>query len=186
MKSDVSALMDSALEDRTGQRLVDRLGGDAELRQAWSRYHLIGDALRGTPECGVDITARVLARLVDEPAVIAPNRQVRGPQRSRFSRHVLPLAASIVGIGAVGWVAHTLNPPSEVTVAAGNAPLVTLQRGDRTLASAPAPAEIVQPASVSQVRQYLFAHQGYSMESSIQGVAPYVRTVSDEREGAAR
>ncbi|MGB0128234.1 MAG: RseA family anti-sigma factor [Rhodocyclaceae bacterium] len=186
MKSEVSALMDDALESATGERLCDRLGRDPELRRAWSQYHLVGDVLRGTPDCAFDVTAQVLSRLADEPTALSQFRKMRGREPSRWSRYVMPLAASVMGIGAVGWVAQTLNAPSEVSLAVSGAPAVVVPRANDSFAVSTAPPDIIEPAKVSQVRQYLFVHQGYSLESSIQGVAPYVRTVSDEREGGAR
>lgn len=180
MKSDVSALMDGTLDEGSQASLFDRFGRDRSLLQAWSQYHLIGDALRGSSGLSIDIGDRVLARLADEPTVLAPVHAVK--RRPRSLRYALPLAASVMGIGAVGWVAQSLNPSETVSVATvQDRPVQPAQPPTMTAAN-----DTMEPAKLSQVRAYLFAHQGYSMESSIQGVAPYVRTVSDAREGSAR
>lgn len=42
----ISALVDDALPPDETARAVDRLLGDAQARAAWSRYHLLGAALR--------------------------------------------------------------------------------------------------------------------------------------------
>ena len=182
MKSDVSALMDDALDEGSQASLFDSINRDQSLTLVWSRYHLIGDALRGSSGLDIDITDRVLARLADEPTVLAPVHSVR--RRQGALRYALPLAASVMGIGAVGWIAQALNQPQAV-------PVATIQ--DRVPvqpvhlpAVAAAANDPIEPTKLSHVRAYLFAHQGYSMESSIQGVAPYVRTVADAREGGAR
>jgi len=61
----LSALVDGALDDGRQRALLARLGEDGELRSRWSRYHLIGDALRGEPVSGtaVDVAARVRDQL---------------------------------------------------------------------------------------------------------------------------
>lgn len=186
MKSDVSALMDGAQETAPAQTLFDRLGRDRDLRDAWSRYHLIGDVLRGSTYGGMDVTRRVMDQLADEPTVLFPRRRPRSMERNRWSRYLMPLAASVMGISAVGWVAQTLNSPSMPLVAAVKPPTTVAQRADRQSAPPVMPTDAIEPADVSQVRHYLFAHQGYSLESSFQGIPPYVRTVSDERGGRVR
>jgi len=182
MKSDVSALMDDALDEGSQASLFDRFNRDRSLLQAWSRYHLIGDALRGSSALTTDITDQVLARLADEPTVLAPVHSAK--RRRGVLRYALPLAASVMGIGAVGWVAQSLNPSQDVSVATIQGRVARQPTQPPTVTAAA--NDTIEPAKPSQVRAYLFAHQGYSMESSIQGVAPYVRTVADAREGSAR
>jgi len=72
MKSDVSALMDGALEEGSQDSVLNALCRDSQLRQTWSEYHLIGDALRRSPRLSSDLTHAVMARLADEPTVFAP------------------------------------------------------------------------------------------------------------------
>lgn len=188
MKADVSALMDGALEDRSQSSVLDSLCRDVELRRAWSEYHLIGDALRRSSQLPPDVTARVMARLADEPTVLAP----RAPRRrGPVLRYALPLAASVMGVGAVAWVAQTLNAPEAVQVAAlkpaappAAGPGAQATAAPQTEAAVPV-VEEADPAKASQVKPYLFAHQSYS-PVGIHGVANYVRIVSDTREGPAR
>jgi sigma-E factor negative regulatory protein RseA len=189
MKADVSALMDGALEDPSQSSVLNSLGRDPQLRRAWSEYHLIGDVLRRSPRLSSDVTARVMARLADEPTVLAPRAAAR---RSPVLRYALPLAASVMGVGAVAWVAQTLNAPEAVQVAALK-PAAPSASGTGTPAVAvPQPeaaavpvVEEVDATKASQVKPYLFAHQSYS-PVGIHGVANYVRIVSDTREGPAR
>ena len=176
MKSDVSALMDDALEEGSQDSVLNALCRDSRLRQTWSEYHLIGDAMRRSPRLSSDVTHAVMARLADEPTVLAPGTA----RRRGVWRYALPLAASVMGVGAVAWIAQTLNPPQPATVA------VITPRPSPQQSAVPASADRAQLANSSQDKPYLFAHQGYSPASSIQGFANYVRIVSDTREGAAR
>jgi sigma-E factor negative regulatory protein RseA len=191
MKADVSALMDDALEDPSQSSVLNTLCRDPQLRQAWSEYHLIGDVLRRSPRLSSDVTAQVMARLVDEPAVLAPRPAPR--RRSAALRYALPLAASVMGVGAVAWVAQTLNGPETVQVAAVKpaampkpAPVAAAAaNASEPVAGGPV-VEEADPAKASQVKPYLFAHQSFSPVSGVHGVAQYVRIVSDTREGPAR
>lgn len=175
MKADVSALMDGALESDAAARVLSALKRDAELRETWALYHLLGDALRRTPMLRAEFALGVIARLSDEPAVLAPTlaRRKQSPLKA-----MLPLAASVVGIGAVAWVAQTLQSPPQVqTVAALPAPQAQPQPVAAALVALPAPGT---------VRQYLIAHQGYSPSNNMNGVANYVRSVAEIRPSEAR
>lgn len=178
MKSEISALLDDELAPGAAGRTIDALGRDADLRNAWETYHLIGDALRRSPELSPRFADKVIVRLSREPVVFAPAAS-QAPRKNPF-RFVLPLAASVMGIGAVGWVAMSLNAPQQERVA--RAPS-SIQGG----AASASPQVAAKPASgqpaTGALQEYLVAHQAYSPANGIQGVAPYVRTVSEIRQG---
>lgn len=90
--ADLSAWMDGELPPARAQLVYRGIGVDASRREQWSRYHLIGDALRGSlPEQGLkDISAAVMACLDDSPAQPATAfRIIRAP-------HLWGLAASLM------------------------------------------------------------------------------------------
>lgn len=172
MKSKISAMMDGELDPGELKEPLAALGTDAEARESWRTYHLISDTLRGDAILSTDCTRRVSRRLANEPALVAPlPGQVRAPVRPRW---FVPsaLAASIAAIAFVGWVA--LAPQR------GPAPAIA------PVAQTPPPAQVArvaEPAKVpvtSATQDYLFAHQAFSPRNSLQGMAPYVRSVSDE------
>jgi sigma-E factor negative regulatory protein RseA len=87
----------------------------------------------------------------------------------------LPIAASLAAVSLVGWLAFA--PQQEAAqppVAQAVAP-----------APAPRPALVAVPLPTA-AGDYLLAHQGVSPRFSIQGMAPYIRSVSDEAQGARR
>ncbi len=98
MKESMSAWMDSEATDQESKSLGRTLG-DAEQREAWQTYHLIGDALRGDLDCNV--AGRVSRALVDEPTVLAP-RVIIGEQTRNFA---LSAAASVAAVAVVGYLA---------------------------------------------------------------------------------
>ena len=170
MKERLSAMIDGELEGDIHAHL-GRLRTDTELRAAWDTYHLIGDALRGhaTPE----IAPRVISRLRDEPTVLAP-RRVRY-SAARAGRYGMYAAASLAAVAVVVWTAFP-EWRSESPLA-GNAVAT------RTEIAVESP--VVNLPS-SEVENYLLAHQPYSYASAMQGIAPYVRSVAEERRAAAK
>jgi sigma-E factor negative regulatory protein RseA len=161
MKERISALMDGELGDPDLNQDLVRLKSDPDLRRTWDTYHLIGDVLRDHLVRGY--AARVSARLAAEPTVLAPPRRAA---RGKLPQIAFSAAAGVAGVALVAWLAlPALSPePPQVALSAPMAP----------------PAAAVTPAAVG-VDNYLLAHQNYSPAGAMQGVAPYVRTVSDRQ-----
>ena len=162
-------------------KLIDRLASDSELRERWSAYCLIGDTIRGQSSCSPEFSARVMGALDDELTVLAPPR--RAPAKSRQSGvfdRVLPIAASAMGVAAVAWIALSLNAsPTPPKLSAQ--PLASVDRG-----SALVERVAVGVAPTDSHHEYVFIHQASSGNGRIPGVAPYVRSVSEVQQGAAR
>ena len=165
MKENLSAWMDGELSGDQARPLLTQLKRDAQMRSDWDRYHLIGDALRGVQ--GPDLCAKICARLDAEPTVLAPQR--RGTAE-KLRWYALSAAASLAAVAFVGWIA-----------------LPGVQQDSLQIAAVPAPE--VKPAAVPAgegAKDYLLAHQRYSPSNAMHGVAPYVRTVADERSASRR
>lgn len=169
MKEKLSALIDGELQSDSLHAHLGRLRADPELRGAWDTYHLIGDALRG--QLGPRIADRVVARLRDEPTVLAP-RSGKSPSR-RVGWYAMSAAASIAAVAFVVW---TASPGWRAEPQLAGGPEAAATATQVTLVSTVAPAEI---------ENYLLAHRPYSHTSAMQGIAPYGRSLVAER-GAAR
>jgi sigma-E factor negative regulatory protein RseA len=190
MKEEISALMDGALDEDSTAPLLERFRSDDEALRIWDTYHLIGDGLRGDARLDAHVVTKVMSRVEAEANVVVPFPRRPVPNRLRWA---LPLAASVMGVGAVAWVSQSLN----------------LQlRNDQTVARlAPAPGATVQESMSSPIssvaavvstdqspipiwatfgREYLIAHQAYSPGAKMSGVAQYVRTVSESRNETVR
>jgi sigma-E factor negative regulatory protein RseA len=148
----ISAFMDGELEDQEAAGQVRRLKEDLELRLAWDTYHLIGDAMRGEAGYSSGLAVKISARLASEPTVVAP--RTRMPLRN-VRRVALSAAASIAGVALVAWLTLFDSPLAPQT----------------QLAATPANGA---------VNDYLLAHQQFSPNTAMQGVASYVRTVSGQ------
>ncbi|MEA9420386.1 RseA family anti-sigma factor [Aeromonas caviae] len=79
-KEQLSALMDGDLSEI---EVLNELGTDPTLQDTWSRYHLIGDAMRGDLPVNLqlDLSDSIMLALEDEPAILAPKpAQPAAPQ----------------------------------------------------------------------------------------------------------
>ena len=178
MEEKLSAMFDGDVDESTARALFSRLKRDAAFRGEWDAFCLVGDVIRGGFQPKMEgFVARVMSRLDDEPTVLAP-RQTRSGDAPRSIYHRLfPVAASVMGVLAVGGVVAALYggdpgaattpavPPAVASAAPDNAP------------------PVVSPAVLPVVgvdiahRDYLVAHQamaGGPMPAAVQ----YVRTVS--------
>lgn len=173
MKNGISALMDGELDAEDAASIIKGLRQSEDMRDAWTDYHLIGDALRQSVTIP-DITQRVSARLAAEPTVLAPWRR---PPMHKVKAYALGAAASLAAVAVVGWMGlQTIDRPAQENLAAAKpVPATAIQAPAVTAALAPA-----------QMNGYLLAHQEFSPSTAIQGVAPYVRTVADTQGRAAR
>lgn len=163
MNEKLSAWMDGELEADYASQLPVQLKRDAGLRGNWDCYHLVGDALRGVQ--GPDLCAKIRAQLDAEPTVLAPQRRSTAEKARRI---VLSAAASVAAVAFVGWMAVPSLQPDTVQVAA------------KTEVK-----QVAVPAGEG-AQDYLLAHQRYSPSNAMQGVAPYVRTVAEERRAVHR
>lgn len=163
----ISALMDSELSGQDARQALLRLGDTPEARDAWATYHLIGDVMRGQSSA-VDVASRVAVSLQSEPTVLAPRQSARSGKALTFA---LSAAASVSAIAVVGWMAFStgslIHPAADLA---------------QSQQPAPALASVEPPLSSSpidgQMNEYLLAHQGVSPSSGLQGVAPYIRSIS--------
>jgi sigma-E factor negative regulatory protein RseA len=162
MKDKISALMDGELDDQSAAQMLDALAGDSEARDSWRTYHLISDTLGKSRMLSPGFTERVAAALAGEPTVLAPGRR-----RPAEPRRWVAMAASVAAVALVGWLGFA---PQQTAVAP------VAQQAPKVLAESK-PQLVPLPSGTSD---YLLAHQGFSPRVALQGMAPYVRTVSDQ------
>lgn len=186
MKDKLSALIDGHLEDEAINPVLDAIRTDRTLRHEWAAYCMIGDALRGDRGGCHNMVARVMDKIEAEPTLLAPKPALVQRKQSGLTRSLMPLAASLMGVAAVGWVAHTLYAQS------ADAPrLAAAERAVQVAKVQAARAqELVRPVGVTVQgdphREYLFAHQTMTGGGPLSGAIQHVRTVSDVRQDFAR
>jgi sigma-E factor negative regulatory protein RseA len=173
MKDRISALMDGELDDRSAAQAIDALQKDSEALEAWRAYHVISDALGRTRMLSAGFSARVASALAAEPTVLAPGRA-----RRVEPRRWLAAAAGVAAVSLVAWLGFA--PRETAVVPVAQAPRTVQAPETSTVA---APARVPLPSGASD---YLLAHQGFSPRVSLQGMAPYVRTVSEQAQEPRR
>lgn len=166
----LSALTDGELDSQEIDLLVRRLERDEELAARWTRYHLIGEAMRNNlPEqLPFDLTARVSAAIAEEAPVVAP-----AVATQRWKRPVvgLALAASVAAAALIGL------PPQRALQPEVTAPLAT---------GTPA-AGVGQVAQTdwernARLNEFLMSHNESATMNQMSGVIPYARMVGYEEE----
>lgn len=170
MKTRISALMDGELESHEIAETFREVRCNAELRREWCDFHLIGAALRGERELGIDVAARVMSAIDLEPTVMAPKSR----RRPEWQGPALALAASAAGVALVAWLA--LAPGNE------GGPV----RSERLAAAKSGPGAAIVAAnsqSTPRLQEYLVAHQAYAPSGAMVGGARNIRTVAASGEG---
>ena len=182
----ISALMDGELTREEAVGLVADIRERAALRETWATYHLIGDALRSEACADCDVASAVAKRLAAEPTVLAPQRRMPPGLGRRWG---LPSLAAAAAVATVTWMAVETQqgpgvqplaaPASHMVVpAVGSAiPLSEYSQSVHLPAQASSPPAPIQ-FSAREFDAYLRAHQEFSPSNTLQGLAPYVRTVT--------
>ena len=180
----ISALMDGELDGDEAAREIAHLKQNATRRGAGGAYHVIGEAMRGE-HAGASpspaFSQRLSERLALEPTVLAP--RMRSP-KTTLQTYALSAAASVAAVAAVGWVAMNMLGPDTAPGTLAKAPAAKQQVAAPVVAIQPpavpsaAPGGEALAAAPEHMHEYLLAHQGISPSTAIQGVTPYIRTVS--------
>ncbi len=170
MKPELSALLDGELDPHEARAILATLREEESLRVAWSDYHLVGDALRDEVALVSDVTARVMARLNEEPVVLAP----RAMAQAGWHRPLMALAASLAGVAVVGWLAFA---PQERD-ALPPTPIAAVASAEVPALAAKATANGGASGSAGEMREYLAAHQAYAGGLQFLGSTQQIRTVS--------
>ncbi|MGH8533332.1 MAG: sigma-E factor negative regulatory protein [Gammaproteobacteria bacterium] len=172
-REQISALLDGELPEREAGSLLVEMRTDPELRSAWSRYHLMSDALcQRLPDTACpDISRRVSLALEHEPACLPMRWRVQSRWKAAAG---LAMAAALAGVGFVSLNSNQL--PEQVVPQAS------------TIGSAefhPLPIATVkwngQPVDASsRLSAYIVNHQQFNSSPQTQGLTPYFRVVTHD------
>jgi sigma-E factor negative regulatory protein RseA len=166
----ISAFMDGESTPAETRDALLHLKQDIECNETFATFHLIGDAMRGEPVLSDNFMSHFHAQIESEPTVLAPRRFPK-----KHLTLALSAAASLSAVALVTMLAVVDNPLR----------IASISRLEPADSSSP----LSRPVTVvnqGKVNEYLMAHQEYSPSTALQGVAPYVRTVSDTHDGNNR
>jgi sigma-E factor negative regulatory protein RseA len=175
LRQSLSAVIDDEADAFELRRVLDELERDAELREQWDRYHMIGSALRGE---GVqrrpDLRERIWRALAeagheaDEPLATVtaapPPTAAHPPRRARFTPVAVAaslLLAVAVGFGALqlggaGGPAGVGEPDVATAVAAPGSGLAGPEPAPPTPAAGPRPE--VSRSDLQRAHAYMLHH----------------------------
>jgi sigma-E factor negative regulatory protein RseA len=185
IREQVSAFLDGELPNSEADLLLKRLTRDAELRESFGRYALIGESLRGGGGARLSqgFHARVNRAIDGEPAVASAPPV--GADRSRLWRPFAgaAVAAGVAVIAVLALQQRAIAPTlqsglpvtAQVVVAAkSNEPL------SYTVPAAVSEAPTAMPAA--RLTNYVFAHSKYSSVLGQSNVLSELLTDADERD----
>ena len=157
MSEQISALIDDELAIEDAALIVTAMQTNKYATEAWSHYHLIGDAMRGSATFSPNFKQNLMQKLEQEPTVLAPNAsQIKAGKVGEFKQK-LPatwsIAASVAAIILVGWVAINEQTHSDNAVAS-------------------IAATEVESADQSIPTEYLMAHQASAPSASSYYIQP--------------
>lgn len=151
IKESMSALCDGECNELELRRVLNYVGSDAEMREEWRRYQLIGALMRDEPAGAVDLSGRIMKALDDEREFVDV---IEEDQADAFAGSVeQPVARKTPG-GMPQWLVSGAVAASVTLAVLAGARIVneqSLSEQAMFAAQQPVKAEVAAPAApVSQ------------------------------------
>ena len=188
-REQISALVDGELPPAERDALVLRMERDSGLSDTWRRYQLAHAALQHEAPSAVDLSARVMAALDDEPVILAPRAL---PQRQPLWRQTwaraaggMALAASLTLGVALVWQQNAELSPAAVEIVSlihdGSHPQVLVAPEQAADDSNAAPQQVALN-DTDRENAYMLAHAEYSDRGVDDGIMPYARVAGQSED----
>ncbi len=193
MCESLSALIDNEASELELERILAQVAGDAQVRQAWTRYNLAQHAMHSHPVAHMDwdISTRVQAALDDTSMMGTASAPAVFRQRMKRSLQSFAVAASVAATVVIGGrqlaeVSETTPYVADRSVATSASPVGMLNSLGATAVQASygtQPIPVLQPATRTayqelaqqRLRQYMQEHAEQAALNSPQGLVPFAR-----------
>ncbi len=180
MSEKLSALIDNELDELERARVLRELGRDDGLAEQWSRYHIIGLAMRREPIAPVTgLPERVAQALKSDPGDHAT--PASGGGRSPFrGAGRFAIAASVAGVLLVGGMTVKLYDDGPVDTAASTAQQVAVNSTAQQVAVNDDTLhwEGADPRSEDALNALLIEHGEFTSASGMNGLTAYTKFVA--------
>jgi len=165
----ISALLDDEIEEHEQELLLKRLMQDPELLETFSRYQLIGEAMRGEAH-GISIADSVSQQIQEEEA--HTQSELGNSIRMTMLKPVagLAIAASVAAMAIVGIqnMGQNHNPETANALVAQSQSVDNLRRVGTHW-------NVNQPETEMRLNGYLVNHSEYTSGINLQGMINYAR-----------
>ncbi len=175
-KEQLSALVDDELTVSETTNLAAELAADDEGRDTLARYQLISAGFRGEwaePQT-LSVAETVRQRLVDEPAILAPQRR---PAMRAWKRGAagVAIAASVAALAVVYVQKDPLSgmPDTQVAQSPESAPIPVM-----TVVSRESVQPLTRQENRNRLGRYLMDHNEFATRGGASGFMPYTTFVT--------
>lgn len=192
---DLSALMDGELDASAVAGACRAWRDDAQLREQWHAYHLIGDVMRSEDLVSnvrrdADFLSALRERLAEEPVVLAPSGVAAPvPQAVRVRRSWMAPAAVAAGFAVVAGTLvvtqmagglSSREPGADAAIAQVPSSLQTVGLDGKPASAAEVPSVVLNGQLVRDARldEYLAAHKKFGGSSLPGGPSGFLRNAS--------
>jgi sigma-E factor negative regulatory protein RseA len=190
IREQVSAFLDGELPNSESELLLKRLTRDAELRESFGRYALIGESLRGggSARLSQNFHTRVNRAIDGEPLTAAQQRPAAQLQRWWRPAAGAAVAAGVMAVAVLSFqqradsptVVASLPPPLRPVTDATLADARPREALSYTVPAAVGDAPAAMPAA--RLTSYVFAHSKYSSVLGQSNVLSGLLTDADDQE----
>ncbi len=181
IREQVSAFLDGELPNTETELLLKRLTRDAELRESFGRYALIGDAVRGgNVRLSQGFSARI-NRSIDGGPAVGPAPALR-PAASQWWRPLggVAVAAGVATVAIVALQQRAVTPSAAVTAQVIEAPAAKEALSYTVPATADVAGTVPGMMPAARLTNYVFAHSQYSSALGQSNVLSGLLTVADD------
>ncbi len=215
IRESLSALCDGECDELELRRVLNHVENDAEFREQWANFHLIGAAMRGESVDTVDLSKGIMQAIDGEPMDEVPGAEQASASTNAVTPDVEasdatePKASVLPGWMVSGAVAASVTMAVLLGARVLSVPDVTVGAADMTLAKAEAvqsaPAAVTQSsvsvASVAadtqmsatelaeaqeRLKQYVLEHEDQAFGMETHQAVPYARVANIGKDSGIR
>ncbi|MEE3160941.1 sigma-E factor negative regulatory protein [Thalassolituus sp. UBA2590] len=215
IRESLSALCDGECDELELRRVLNHVENDAEFREQWANFHLIGAAMRGESVDTVDLSKGIMQAIEGEPMDEVPGAGQASASTSAAAPDVetsdatQPKASVLPGWMVSGAVAASVTMAVLLGARVLSVPDVTVGSADMTLAKAEAvqsvpavmPQSSVAAASVAadtqmsaaelaeaqeRLKQYVLEHEDQAFGMETHQAVPYARVANFGQDSGIR
>lgn len=174
-REQLSALVDDELTHEAASA-IDNLLDDDQAKDIWTRYHLIGDSLRGhLPERYQNTAPRVSMEIAAEPTIIAPKKRTPNLMKPVMG---FAIAASVAAVAIFNVQQANRAPAAGQSVIAQSSIATNVPSIASSQRVTQQDNQVQSPDT--RLSRYLVNYNEYRVNTGVRGMPPHVRMVAND------